>query len=45
MPQVSVWLSTDQRAPLLGCIQAEDHPHGGGLPGPVGADEAGYLPR
>jgi hypothetical protein len=28
----------------VGCQHAEDHPHGGGLAGAVGADEPEHLP-
>src|SRR5438132_1110568 len=31
----------DQGAALINGVEAEDHPHGGRLAGPVGADEAG----
>src|SRR6266700_6582373 len=45
VPQGPVRPPADQRAALLGRVQAQDHPHGGGLPGTVGADKAGDLPR
>src|SRR5580693_3477934 len=41
----SRWLPADRRGPLIGGIEAEDHPHRGGFPGAVRADEAGYLAR
>ena len=34
----------DQGAALVDRVEAEDHPHGRGLAGAVGADEAGDLP-
>jgi len=42
-PQALVRLAVDKRGARLGGVQAEDHPHRGGLPGPVGAYEAGDL--
>ena len=44
-PQAGVRLAADQRAAVVGGVQAEDHPHRGGLAGPVGADEPGDLAR
>ena len=35
----------DQRAAFVGGVQAEDHPHRGGLARAVRADEPGHLPR
>ena len=45
VPQARVRLAADQRGALVGGVQAEDHPHGGGFPGAVRADEAGHLAR
>ena len=42
--QAAIRSAADQRAALLDRVQAEDHPHRGGLSGAVGADEAGDLP-
>ena len=44
-PQVPVRPPADQRGALVGGVQAEDHPHRGGFPSPVRADEAGSLAR
>ena len=45
MPQALVRLPADEGGALVGRVQAEDHPHRGGLAGPVRADEAGHLAR
>jgi hypothetical protein len=45
VPQAPVRPPADQRAAFLGRVQAEDHPHRGGLPRAIGADESGHLPR
>ena len=37
--QVVIGPATDGDRPLGGVVQAEDHPHGRGLPGPVGTEE------
>ena len=37
-----VGLPPDECRALVGRVEAEDHPHRGGLPGPVRADEAGH---
>ena len=42
--QAPVRLAADQRGAVVGRVQAEDHPHRGGLAGAVGPDEAGDLP-
>ena len=42
--QAAVGLAADQRGALVGRVEAEDHPHRGGLAGAVRADEAGDLP-
>jgi len=41
--QVAVVLTVDPDVAGGGGVQAEDHPHGGGLAGPVRAQEAGHL--
>ena len=45
IPQACVTAAPDQGGALVGGVQAEDHPHRGGLAGPVGPDEPGHLPR
>ena len=42
--QAPVRPAADQRGALVGRVQAEDHPHRGGLAGAVGPDEPGDLP-
>src|SRR5262249_21262919 len=37
--------AADQRVTCVGRVEAEDHPHRGGLAGAVWPDEAGDLPR
>ena len=37
--------AADQGRAVVGSVQAQDHPHGGGLAGAVGADEAGHVAR
>ncbi len=37
-----VGLFADERRALVRGVEAEDHPHRGGLPGTVRADEAGH---
>jgi hypothetical protein len=41
---LGVGATVDRRAPGVGGLQADQHPHGGGLPGAVGAEEAGHHP-
>ena len=41
--EAGIRLATDKCLALIGCVQGQDHPHCGGLPGPVRADEAGDL--
>src|SRR5262249_32448088 len=43
--QVAVGTPTDGDAAAGGRVQTEDAAHGGGLPGPVRAEEAGHLTR
>jgi len=43
LPQARVRLAADQGLALVGRVQAEYDPHGGGLARPVRADEAGDL--
>ena len=45
VPQVPVGLPAGRRAAGIGGIQAEDHPHHGGLPRPVGPEKTGHLLR
>jgi hypothetical protein len=42
-PQPGVGLAADERAALVGRIQAEDDPHSGGFPGTVWSHEPGDL--
>ncbi len=43
-PQAAVGQAVDQRGALVDRVQAEDHPHRGGLSGAVRPDEAGHQP-
>ncbi|GAB3850537.1 hypothetical protein GCM10027610_075650 [Dactylosporangium cerinum] len=41
--EAAVRPAPDQRGARVGCVEAENHPHRGGLAGAVGADESGDL--
>src|ERR1700722_199799 len=41
--QAPIGAAADQRVARVGGVQAQDDPHRGGLPGPVGPDETGDL--
>ena len=45
VPQCRVGLAVHQRRAFVGGVEAEDHPHGGGLARAVGPDESGDLSR
>lgn len=45
VPQGRVGPAVDERRAVRGVVEAEDHPHRGGLPGPVGTEEAGHPAR
>ena len=43
VPEARIRLAADQCAALVGAVEAENDPHGGGLAGPVRADEPSDL--